>query len=132
MINLDNEIKKYLNDVKKNLICSFKTKKQILSSVKSSVYDYAEENNIQDIKGIYSHFGTPLEIAQVYLPEPDIRIIKINVILKRLILTVMIGFILWLVFFLTEMLIINYQSRGDYTELQVVQRIEYSTEDCSL
>lgn len=130
MKNLEKEIKRYLSEVKKNLICSRKTKKPILSSVSSSVYDYIEENNVQDIESIYTHFGTPLEIAEIYLPEPDIKAIKRNVVLKRIILAVLICFLAYLVFFLTGMLIDHYINRGNYTTYQIIEDIEHSTEDC--
>ena len=127
MNSLDNEIKKYLNDVKKNLICSFKTKKQILSSVRSSVYDYAEENNIQDIKDIYSHFGTPPEIAQVYLPEPDINIIKRCSFLKGILLAMLICILAWLVFFLTGLLCIY--SELEENEINISPAIEITSSE---
>ncbi len=127
MNNLEKEINKYLHNIKKNLICPYKEKKQILSSVRTSVYDYAEDNNIQDINSICSQFGTPQEIAQIYLPEPDINIIKRRSFLKKILLAMLICFLAWLVFFLIGLLCIY--SELEENEINVSPAIEITSDE---
>ena len=64
MIKLEKDIKKYIDEVEEYLVCIGKDKKNIIDEIRKSIYVYAEENGIADIKEVYEHFGTPEEIAQ--------------------------------------------------------------------
>lgn len=100
MCPIEKELKAYVSGVRKNLVCRGKDKKMIINDIRNSVFDYAEEKCITDINDIYSHFGTPEEIAKQYLPETDIRRIKHTRRFRRIIIPVCViaGIILTLVF----------------------------------
>ena len=66
MNNIERDIELYLDKIKLNLICKKEEKNRIVSDIRESVYDFVENNNIDDIKKVYRHFGTPEEIAKTY------------------------------------------------------------------
>ena len=99
MSDINKSIQEYINNVNKSLICNRKLKKTIINDFRNSVLDYKEENNITDIKKIYEHFGTPNEIVQIYMSDPDIQTIKRHINIKRIILAVLICILAFLAFF---------------------------------
>lgn len=132
MSEINKSIQEYINNVSKSLICNRKLKKTIINDFRNSVLDYKEENNITDIKKIYEHFGTPNEIAQIYMSDPDIQTIKRHINIKRIILAVLICIFAFLAFFLTALTISNYYDGYAYSVSQIITGIEYSTEDFSV
>lgn len=76
MNNIERDIELYLDKIKLNLICKKEEKNRIVSDIRESVYDFVENNNINDIKKVYSHFGTPEEIAKTYYSEKELEEIK--------------------------------------------------------
>lgn len=85
---IENEINSYISDVRKNLVCNRKIKKQTITDIRNSVFDYAESNNITDISMIHKHFGSPEELAKSFMTENDIKYIKRKIVLRRIILVV--------------------------------------------
>lgn len=83
MSEINKEIKNYVREVKKLLVCQGKEKRLIIRTVKNAVLNYAEDNNIQDIDEIYTHFGTPKKVAKQYLPEVNIKTLKRKINLHR-------------------------------------------------
>lgn len=83
MIKIEKNIEKYMRAVESYLVCSGKQKEKVLSEIKNSIYVYAEENGIADIKEVYEHFGTPEEIASQHLSAIDPKKIKKAVSIKR-------------------------------------------------
>ncbi len=81
MSDIEKEIKKYLSEIKSNLICSGKQKRDIIKEIEDSVYEYAENKGIKDISEVYNHFGTPEEVARTHLSqiEPKKIIKAVNV-----------------------------------------------------
>lgn len=132
MSDINKSIQEYINNVSKSLICNRKLKKTIINDFRNSVLDYKEENNITDIKKIYEHFGTPNEIAQIYMSDPDIQTIKRHINIKRIILAVLICILAFLAFFLTALTISDYYDGYAYSVSQIIIGIEYSTEDFSV
>lgn len=76
MNNIERDIELYLDKIKLNLICKKEEKNRIVSDIRESVYDFVENNNIDDIKKVYRHFGTPEEIAKTYYSEKELEEIK--------------------------------------------------------
>ncbi len=132
MSDINKSIQEYINNVSKSLICNRKLKKTIINDFRNSVLDYKEENNITDIKKIYEHFGTPNEIVQIYMSDPDIQTIKRHINIKRIILAVLICILAFLAFFLTALIISDYYDGYAYSVSQIIIGIEYSTEDFSV
>lgn len=73
---IEKEIEKYLLEIRSNLVCSRKLKKDIIEEIESSIYDYAEYKGIKDISEVYIHFGTPEEMARTHLSQIDPKKIK--------------------------------------------------------
>ena len=42
---LKRDIKRYIKEIKQNIICDFRTRKKFISDIKNSVYDFAESEN---------------------------------------------------------------------------------------
>lgn len=97
MINKD--IKNYLNDISRYLVCTKKQKKIILEDIEISVRDYIENANVKNMSEVYNHFGSPEDIAKTYLANfvkpSDIR--KAISKKKVLIIVALIAFIILLV-----------------------------------
>lgn len=87
---LQKELKKYIREVKKLLICDSKTKKKFIKDFSESLYDYADSKDETDIHIIRKHFGNPEEIAKSFLSEMDIKTVKKRMALKSVILTALI------------------------------------------
>lgn len=84
MIKIEKDIKKYIDEVEEYLVCISKDKKNIIDEIRNSIYVYAEENGISDIKEVYDHFGTPEEIASQHLSTVDPKMIKKALSIKRI------------------------------------------------
>lgn len=102
MCTIEKEIEKYLSEIQNNLVGSNKAKKNIISEIEGLVYDYAEVKGVKDISDIYSHFGTPEEMAQTYLSQSDPKKIARAVRIKK---AVVIGVIVALVLVAASLLI---------------------------
>lgn len=102
MCNIEKEIEKYLSEIQNNLVGSNKAKKNIIREIEGLVYDYAEVKGVKDISDIYSHFGTPEEMAQTYLSQSDPKKIAKAVRIKK---AVVIGIVVALVMFICSLLI---------------------------
>lgn len=87
MSDLNKAISDYISDVRKNLICNNKLKKQIINDFRNSVLDFAETRKITDINEIYAHFGTPEEVARTHLIDADPIKIKNATNMKKVLLT---------------------------------------------
>lgn len=120
MSELQKDIRMYLREVKKHLMCPWKMRKQILNSVESSIYDYTNEKNVQNIKDIYTHFGTPEEIAGTYLPEIDIRKFRKTVIIQRIILVAAIVLLALLALYLIVLLYASFDASSSYFTEQII------------
>ena len=102
MCAIEKEIEKYLSETQNNLVGSNKAKKNIISEIEGFVYDYAEVKGVKDISDIYSHFGTPEEMARTYLSQADPKKIAKAVRIKK---AVVIGVVVALVMFMCSLLI---------------------------
>lgn len=91
MFSIEQEVNNYIAETGKNLICSQKKKKQILSDIKNSVLDYAENKNITDINEIYAHFGSPEEVARNYLFDADPENVRKATSIKKTVIGVLIA-----------------------------------------
>ena len=83
MCAIEKEIEKYLSEIQNNLVGSNKAKKNIISEIEGFVYDYAEVKGVKDISDIYSHFGTPEEMARTYLSQADPKKVAKAVRIKK-------------------------------------------------
>lgn len=97
MVNKD--IKNYLNDISKYLVCTKKQKKIILEDIEASINDYIENSNVNDISVVYNHFGSPEDIAKTYLANfvkpADVK--KALNKKKVFIVSVVVALLIWLI-----------------------------------
>ena len=90
MNSIEKDIRNYISDVGKNLVCSGKLKKQILKDIENDVLDYTDNKQITDINEIYAHFGTPEEIAKAYLSDAEPQNIKKAINIKKMLLVAIV------------------------------------------
>lgn len=87
MSTIEKDIRNYISDVGRNLVCSGKLKKEIMNDIENSIYDYAENNGITDISQIISRFGSPEEVAQAHLSDTDPKKIKNATNIRKIIIS---------------------------------------------
>ncbi len=117
MCAIEKEIEKYLSEIQNNLVGSNKAKKNIISEIEGFVYDYAEVKGVKDISDIYSHFGTPEEMAQTYLSQSDPKkIAKAVRIKKAVIIGIIVALIMLATFYVSTYLDAHktYEGKTDY------------------
>ena len=121
MIKIEKDIKKYIDEVEEYLVCISKDKKNIIDEIRNSIYVYAEENGISDIKEVYDHFGTPEEIASQHLSTVDPKKIKKAVSIKR-VFTVVMAIIVSVVaaMIIIELIDSHKETHGTFEETIVV------------
>ena len=62
------DLNRYLTEVGTYLICSKRQKKIILENLQTSIRDYVEYENVQDISAVYNHFGIKTTVCgKVYV-----------------------------------------------------------------
>lgn len=109
-------IANYLTQVDKSLYCTKTLKKKILKDIKNAVLDYAENNSITDEKQLENHFGSPEEIAKAYLHEVDLKKLRENIIIRKLLIIIVTFLLAIFAFFLVNRLIESYSSVNGYSE----------------
>ena len=127
MCTIEKEIEKYLSEIQNNLVGSNKAKKNIIREIEGFVYDYAEVKGVKDISDIYSHFGTPEEMAQTYLSQSDPKKIAKAVKIKK---TVVIGIVVALLMFAIYLIIAfvdGHKSSEGFSEESFAETIYYET-----
>ena len=76
MTAIGKDIEKYISEVGTHLFCLKKNKKEVLAEIREAVFEFAENNEVHSIDGIYKRFGTPEEIAKAYLSDAEPKNIK--------------------------------------------------------
>lgn len=123
MITIEKEIEKYISDVSSHLLCPSKKKKEIIEDIRGAVFDFAEESGTKDIAEIYKHFGTPEELAKVYLAELDPAQIKKKINIRRvLIATVVVALIIFTIC-LTIAVVNSYKSVYGFSGVSAIEEI---------
>lgn len=127
MSTIEKDIRKYISDVGKNLVCSGKLKKQIMNDIENSIYDYAENNGITDISQIISRFGSPEEVAQAHLSDTDPKKIKNATNIRKIIISaVLIALTMFSICYLISYLIcINAQKNVMYFTYENGELVTY-------
>ncbi|MBQ8893713.1 MAG: hypothetical protein IJ043_04815 [Clostridia bacterium] len=90
MHNLDKEIRQFLLQIKKNLVCPRRQKKEIIRDISNSIYDYTEEHAVTDIREIYDHFGDPKEIARQLLSEAEPQTVRKAIDIRKAVIVAVI------------------------------------------
>ena len=61
--------KRYLREVRRNLPCSFQTKRELLLRLQEGLADFTEERPHASYEDIAEHFGMPTDVADVYFAD---------------------------------------------------------------
>ena len=64
---LEQEIKEYIREIKKEINCSRSRKKELLTEITEGIRDFCSNEESVDISKIKQRFGTPEEIAESVL-----------------------------------------------------------------
>ncbi|MDD6145621.1 MAG: DUF6120 family protein [Oscillospiraceae bacterium] len=105
MDSIRKESKKYIAEIKKNMLCPASKKKSMIKDFQNMVFDYIEENSVTDVGEVCQQFGAPKEIAKQLLCDMDPQHIKKIVnIRKVVIVSVVIALSMLLFTLITEMI----------------------------
>ena len=116
MTEINKDIEKYLSQVKAYLPCKKSDKAVILADIRQAIYEFAENSAIQSIDDIYKRFGTPEEIAKVYLSDAEPKNIKKAISLRKVLVWAVVAVVLAFVIFLLSIFIESYrQGHGTVT-----------------
>ncbi len=116
MSAIEKDIRNYISDVGRKLVCSRKQKKQILKDIENEVLDYTDNKQFTDINEIYAHFGTPEEIAKAYLSDAEPQNIKKAINVRKVIIAAVVAVVLIFAIFLLCTFIESYrQGHGTVT-----------------
>ena len=116
MTEINKDIEKYLSQVKAYLPCKKSDKAVILTDIRLAIYEFAENSDIQSIDDIYKRFGTPEEIAKVYLSDAEPKNIKKAISLRKVLVWAVVAVVLAFVIFLLSIFIESYrQGHGTVT-----------------
>lgn len=92
--------KNYISEVKSLLPLYGKNERKYINSLKTTVTDYCEEENIQSINELYDNFGSPNEVVYKYFENTNTDII-IKKIKKTKYFKILIGAIVLSLFIST-------------------------------
>jgi len=130
MSTIEKDIRKYISDVGKNLICSGKLKKQILKDIENTVLDYTDNRQITDINEIYAHFGTPEDLAKTFLLSADVKSVKRKIKVRNIIIVLaVLALTAVAVYVVHTIIIMDRKSVNFYLSGPVIEDEPYSQED---
>lgn len=123
------ELRKYLRQIKAELLCPCKERKRILGNLKESISGYLEEHPEATIESVRAFFGSAQQIAASYveeLPTPEL-IQKLK--LRRNILRCVVAIVgaaallctaLWIATIVTALISVH-NSSDPYIETYIVE-----------
>lgn len=129
MIKIEKDIEKYMRAVESYLVCSGEQKEKVLSEIRNSIYVYAEENGIADIKEVYEHFGTPEEIASQHLSAVDPKRIKKVLSIKRVFAIALTALVVSFIVFLVAMFMDAHKDNNGTIEETMIVLEEYTLDE---
>lgn len=91
MGNLDAALKRYYRSIRKDIPCSYKTKKRIMQQIQESVGLFLEQNPDADFTAIQLHFGEPQTIAMSYIEDQDAPELLRKMRIKRKVIAIVVG-----------------------------------------
>ena len=121
MIKIEKDIEKYIDEVEGYLDCLRKNKQKVIDEIRNSIYVYAEENGISDIKEVYDHFGTPEEIASQALSTVDPKMIKKALSIKRIVAIALTAIVVSFIVFLVAMYMDAHKDNNGTIEETIIE-----------
>ncbi len=117
--------KRYLREVRRNLPCSFQTKRELLLRIRDSLTDFAQERPHASYEDITERFGAPTDVADAYfadLPAGQLRkALQTARFVRRVLIVVCVLAMLLYGITLGYMIYENGKTRTTYFEETVVQ-----------
>ncbi len=118
------ELRKYLNCVKKELICSSSIKQNYIRELKSQINDFAEQKGDLTLDMLYTEFGSPKEIADIFWSKEDLESLnkkaKKYETLKWIVLSLLITLVLSII--ITTIVIITDEEYNTTTYAKYIER----------
>lgn len=72
----EKEQKKYMQEIKRNLVCSKEQRKKFLASFSNNMDEYLNDNSDADFAQLQKDLGTPEEIANAFLENASASNVK--------------------------------------------------------
>ena len=69
--NFEGQLADYISEIKKQLCCDRKAKKQFISDLQNTILEYREANPNATFDELIAHFGTPETIARDFLENAE-------------------------------------------------------------
>ncbi len=126
MNRINKDIEKYLEEIKKNLVCSASQKKTVINDLRNSIYDYVDTSKATDIEDIYSHFGQPEDIAEQFVSETSGKYLKKSLSVKKVLIAAIVALFTIALIFLTIDFIDSLNSNDAYSVEEPI--VEYDGE----
>lgn len=125
---LQNEIKKYIKDIRSLLFCDSKTLKSFLKDFENDVINFADDNGVTDMQQIVEHFGAPDQVARGFFETTDLRKIKKRMQVKQYILCgVLVAVFVWALCLMRLTVYEHKENNGTFVrtvnEIRIVQTI---------
>lgn len=98
-MKINNEVKKYLKDIKKELTCSSNLRLAFIHELKEQIKFFVNEEKDVTINDIIANFGDPKEIANSFTSHDDLQ--RLNKVANKYKYIRIITFIISVIFILT-------------------------------
>lgn len=110
---LNQEKRKYLNEVRSYFISDQGTRNKFIRDLKSDIDGFIEENAVTDFKSVYDRFGKPQDIAKGFFENADIKKIKRKMNITRVVLiAVVMALVMFAAFLTVELINANWDHTG--------------------
>ena len=118
------EIKRYLKDIDRLLLCPRKQKKSFLNSYSDNIDEYLKNNPTADFSMLERDMGTPQEIADGFLQnESTLRLKNRMAIAKWIKIALAIIILLWCILIIFAIVDVYVTDRGYFT-ITVSEQVE--------
>lgn len=132
MSAIEKDIRNYISDVGKNLVCSRKQKNQILKDIENDVLDYTDNKQITDINEIYAHFGTPEDLAKTFLSSADVKSVKRKIKTRNIVLAFTVVVLTVFAVFIGYVIADQHDASGHFFADSPIEVLSVSYEDESI
>lgn len=88
---LKSEIKKYVSDTNALVFTDRATRHNFIRGFENDIFNYAEDNNVADIREIAVRFGEPEEVARNFLETVDLKNLRRRTNLTKLIISFVVS-----------------------------------------
>ncbi len=120
----EKERKKYIQQIRKNLICSNEQRKIFLDSFSDNIDEYLKDNPDADFSQLQKDLGTPEEIANSFLESVSVTHIKRRMsFVKWIILGVVVALAIYITAIIIALIDAHFSHNGSGTETIIEETI---------